>query len=237
MESGILVQNYKILFIIPLSKQNQMPRSALIIGATGLTGSCLLDLLLVSDQYQRVIVYTRHATGIKHAKLDERLVDFDHLDTPVEADDVFCCIGTTMKKAGSKEAFRKVDLGIPLKIAALQRKAGSAHFFVVSAMGASIHSTIFYSRIKGEMEEGLKALHYPSLVIFRPSLITGNRKEKRTAELIGVFLGKFLSPLLIGPLKKYAPVSARTIARSMLAAAMKPFPGTRLVLSGEIKKS
>ena len=214
-----------------------MPRSALLIGATGLTGSSLLDLLLASDQYQHVIVFTRHTTGIKHPKLDERIVDFDHLEMSVQADDVFCCIGTTMKKAGSKEAFKKIDLGIPIKIAAIQRNAGSTQFLVVSAMGSFIHSTIFYSRIKGEMEEGLKGLHYPSLVIFRPSLINGIRKEKRPAELVGVFLGKLLSPLMIGPLRKYAPVSADSIARSMLAAAIHPVPGTRMVLSGEIKKN
>jgi uncharacterized protein YbjT (DUF2867 family) len=139
-----------------------------------------------------------------------------------------------MKKAGSKEAFIKVDLDIPIKIALLQKKAGSKAFLVVSAIAAYNRSTIFYSRVKGRMENELMAIGFPSLVIFRPSLITGIRKEQRFAEKIGVFLGEFLSPLMIGPLKKYAPVAASAIARSMLAAAIAPVAGTRIVSSEEI---
>ena len=211
-----------------------MQRTALLLGATGLTGSLLLNLLLQSEDYKKVIIYVRKSTNQIHPKLVEQIIHYDTIETAVEADDVFCCLGTTIKIAKTKEAFEKVDLHYPLKIAALQHKAGSTQFLVVSAMGASASSSIFYSKTKGLMEAGLEAIGFESLYIFRPSFIMGNRKEERMGEKIGIAISKLIAPLMLGPLKNYQPVEASAIAASMIAHALSNQKGNQLILSGKI---
>ncbi|MBC7588877.1 MAG: oxidoreductase, partial [Chitinophagaceae bacterium] len=191
-------------------------KTALLVGATGLTGNLLLQLLLANNDYEKVTVYTRRTLGINHAKLEEKIIDFDTLNEAVQAEDVFCCLGTTIKKAGSKPAFEKVDYEYPLRIAKLQQQVGSKNFLVISAMGADASSMIFYSRVKGKLENELQQLGYRSLYILRPSLIVGDRKEKRTGEKIGMILSAIINPILIGPLKKYKSVSAMAIAKAMM---------------------
>lgn len=209
-------------------------KSALILGATGLTGGHLLNLLLASADYHTVTALVRTPTGIRHSKLQETLIDYECWQESVPADDVFCCLGTTIKKAKTKAAFKKVDLDYPVKIAQLQYQAGSQQLLVISSMGASSGSAIFYSRVKGEMEDQLQQIGYPSLSIFRPSLITGDRKEPRVGERIALSLSGLLSFFLIGPLKKYKPVTALAIAQSMLEAAQTNTPGCRIILSDKI---
>lgn len=209
-------------------------RTALLLGATGLTGDLLLQLLLQSVQYKKVIIYVRKPTNQIHPKLVEQIIHYETIDTAVEADDVFCCLGTTIKIAKTKEAFEKVDLHYPLKIAALQQKAGSTQFLVVSAMGASATSSIFYSRTKGLMEKGLTELGFESLYIFRPSFILGDRKEERMGEKIGIAISKLIAPLMIGPLKNYQPVEASAIAASMIKHALSNQKGNQVILSGKI---
>jgi len=211
-------------------------KSALLLGATGLTGSHLLDMLLNSNGYHSVTIYVRKSIGIQHPKLVEKIIDYDDWQEAVAADDVFCCLGTTIKKAKTQEAFTKVDLDYPVKIARLQHAAGSKKFLVVSAMGAAKDSVFFYNRVKGKMEEQLQQVGYASLFIFRPSLITGNRKENRAGESIGIVLFKLISPLLIGPLRKYKPVSAHAIAKAMLHQAQAGTHGIHILLSDAIKK-
>ncbi len=208
--------------------------SALLLGSTGLTGGLLLELLLQSEHYSKVTIYVRKPTGLNHPKLIEVLVNFETIETAVEADDVFCCLGTTIKIAKTKEAFEKVDLHYPLKIASLQQKAGSKQFLVVSAMGASAKSSIFYSRTKGLMEEGLAKIGFESLYVFRPSFIVGNRKEERIGEKIGIAFSTILAPLMIGALRNYRPVKAADIAASMVKHALSGQTGKRVILSGEI---
>jgi uncharacterized protein YbjT (DUF2867 family) len=232
-ELGILAQNYKILLICTFT-QMKPAKSALLLGATGLTGGHLLSLLLESENYHTVTVYARTSTGVNHPKLREKIIDYDSWQESVAADDVFCCLGTTIKKAKTQEAFKKVDLQYPVKIGRLQYKAGSKKFLVISAIGASSHSMIFYSRVKGTMEEQLQQIGYPSLYIFRPSLITGQRKQQRAGEKIAVILFKLFSPLLVGPLKKYKPASAQAIAKAMLHSAQTESWGTRIISSDEI---
>jgi uncharacterized protein YbjT (DUF2867 family) len=211
-------------------------KTALLVGATGLTGNLLLELLLNNNDYQKVIVYTRRIIEISHPKLEQRVIDFNTLNTSVQADDLYCCLGTTIKQAGSKPAFEKVDYEYPLKIAKLQQQAGSKKFLLISAMGADANSMIFYSRIKGKLENELQQLGYESLYIFRPSFITGNRKEKRTGEYIGLIFMSIINPLLIGPLKKYKAVSALAIAKAMMHFASLIPTGNQIILSDEIKK-
>jgi uncharacterized protein YbjT (DUF2867 family) len=205
-----------------------MNKTALIAGASGLTGGYLLNLLLESPEYSSVIAYVRKNSGLTHPKLREIVVDWETLQEPVAAEDVFCCLGTTIKKAGSQEAFRRVDYDYPLQLAQLQFRGGSQQFLLVSAMGADAKSSIFYSRVKGELENILQSIGYKSLHIFRPSFIAGPRKESRPGEKIGLAIFSILSPLFIGPLKKYAPIQAEHIARAMLRTAQKNEPGTRV---------
>ena len=211
-------------------------KTALLLGASGLTGGLLLQQLLQDDYYKKVIVYTRKSLNIQHQKLQEMIIDFDTIDTAVEANDIFCCLGTTIKKAGSKTAFEKVDFDYPLKIAQLQKNAGSEKFLVITAMGASANSSIFYSMVKGKLEKQLQLLQFSSLYIFRPSLIIGNRKEKRIGERIALILSTIINPLLMGSLAKYKSVTAVAIAKAMIFSAKKNKPENQIILSDEIKK-
>jgi uncharacterized protein YbjT (DUF2867 family) len=202
-----------------------MNKVAMIAGSSGLTGGFLLKMLLEAPEYREVIAYVRKPTRIQHPKLREVVMDWEKLDAPVPADDVFCCLGTTIKKAGSQEAFRRVDYEYPLHLAELQLEGGSQQFLLVSAIGADASSSIFYSRVKGELEDALKKLGYKSLHIFQPSFIAGPRKEKRVGERIGLAIFSFISPLFIGPLKKYAPIPAEHIARALYRSAQKNIVG------------
>ncbi len=211
-------------------------RSALIIGASGLTGGLLVNQLLANEHYATVTIYVRKSLQINHPKLKELIINFETINTSVNADDVFCCLGTTIKIAKSKEAFEKVDLHYPIKIAQLQKNAGSKQFLVVSSMGANANSAIFYSRTKGLMEEGLQKIGFDSLYILRPSFIEGERKENRLGEKIGLILFSIIAPLLIGPLRNYAAVKASAIAACMVHKATENNKGIFTILSGEIKK-
>jgi uncharacterized protein YbjT (DUF2867 family) len=199
-------------------------RTALIAGASGLVGSHLLRLLLQSERYSQVISVGRRELPLIHPKLDQQLVDFDDLKkykAELVADDVFCCLGTTIKKAGSKEAFYKVDHTYVLRLAEITLEKNATQFLVVSAMGADAGSMIFYNKVKGEMERDVQQLGFPTVHIFQPSLLLGEREEHRTGEEVGAMLMKPLSRLMIGPLRKYKPILAETVAKAMLQAAAK----------------
>jgi uncharacterized protein YbjT (DUF2867 family) len=211
-------------------------KSALLLGATGLTGGHLLHLLLESDEYETVYIYVRRSLGIENAKLKELIIDFDTYNGTVDADTVFCCLGTTIKIAKTKEAFKKVDLEYPVKIAQLQFNAGSKRFLVISAMGAAADSLFFYSRVKAEMEKLLSNIGYPRLLIFRPALITGDRKEHRSGEKFAAGINEILNHILIGPFRKYQSVSAHAIAKAMISYSKDPsIFGTLIIISDRIK--
>lgn len=210
-------------------------KTALFIGASGLTGGLLLNELLQSNEYKTVIAYIRTPLKIEHPKLVQQVVNFDSLHNGITAHDVFCCLGTTIKKAGTKAAFEKVDYEYPLKVAELQFKAGSNSFFLISAMGASMQSSFYYSKVKGKLERDILHIGYNSVYIFRPSLIVGNRAEKRTGEKFAIVLMQFLNPLLFGPFKKFKSVQAAAIAKCMLHFATNTINGNHTILSDEIK--
>lgn len=215
-------------------------KTALIAGASGLVGSQLLTLLLASERYAKVIVVGRRPLPQVHPKLEQRVLDLDHLDQHrlgLIADDVYCCLGTTMRQAGSKEAFYKVDYLYVVKLAALTAGNFAAQFLVVSAMGADAESRIYYNRVKGEMEQAVRQTPFRVIHIFRPSLLLGNRAEKRLGEQIGAVLMKALRPLMVGPLRKYQAVEAATVARAMLRAAEEDGGGIRVHLSDEIAEA
>ena len=211
-------------------------RTALIVGATGLIGNHLLTKLLHSPYYDKVVVLTRRTLGIINTKLTEVIFDFDRPDaSKVVGNDIFCCLGTTIKKAGSKEAFRKVDLEYPLTIASLAKQNGAEKFLIVTAMGSNAQSGIFYNKVKGEVEQELISLGYPVLHIFQPSLLLGKRDESRFGEKVGEVLAAVFKPVMLGPLKKYRAIDSAKVANAMLAFAKKSDLGLFIHDSAELQ--
>ena len=213
-----------------------MQRKALVLGASGLTGSYLLEILLESELYSQVTIYVRRPLGRSHPKLVEQLINFATIESWTEADDVYCCLGATIKTVKTREAFTLVDLYAPLHIAKLQLSAGSKRFLVVSAAGATPKSSVFYNKTKGRLEEALKQLNYSSIYIFQPSFILGPRKESRWLEELGIFFALKAIPIMKGRFKKYIPVHAKAIARSMAYFASHSKTGIHIIPSHIIKQ-
>lgn len=216
-----------------------MPRTALLLGATGLVGGELLTLLLADADYRQVTMLVRRNLPRTHPKLVQRVVDFKDLSRDADAfkvDDVFCCLGTTIKKAGSQEAFRVVDYAYPLESARLAARQGAGQYLLITALGADAQSSVFYNRVKGEVEEAIGKLPLRSLHIFRPSLLLGDRQESRTGEKIAVAVMKPLGFLLAGPLKKYRGIQARTVAQAMLRTAKRNLTGRHAYNSDVIQE-
>ncbi|MBA4211104.1 MAG: oxidoreductase [Parvibaculum sp.] len=207
-------------------------RTALVAGASGLIGGHLVPLLLADPAYEKVIAVSRRPLdGIASPKLQTVVADFDALDATlagVAAEDAFCALGTTIKAAGSQAAFRKVDHDYIVSFARAAKAAGARRFMLVSAMGADAKSAIFYSRVKGETERDLRSIGFEALHIFRPGLLIGERREKRTGEEIGAALTPFLNPLMIGPLRAYRSIRGETVARAMKGTALHGEDGTRV---------
>ncbi|MDX1807556.1 MAG: oxidoreductase, partial [Paenisporosarcina sp.] len=164
----------------------------------------------------------RKALSYEHPKLDVLVKDFDTIEEKdIEVvHDFFCCLGTTIKTAGSKEVFEKVDLTYPVQLACMAKNRGVSHFLVISAMGANPNSSVYYNRVKGEMEKQLIELNLKKLSIFRPSLLTGDRKEFRLGERIGGKVMQVVNPILIGPLKKYRSIASQQVAFAMMQKAL-----------------
>ena len=213
-------------------------KNAIIAGSTGLVGSQLLGQLLASPEYAGVHLLLRKPLGIKDPKVKEHVVDFDALenvDPGVRIDHVFCTLGTTIKKAGTKENFRKVDLDYVVSLAGLARSWKAEKFLVVTALGANARSTIFYNRVKGEVEKQLMSMDLPHLFIFRPSLLMGDRKEHRAGEKTAIAVYKVINPLFIGRLKKYKGIQAAQVARAMVRTALENDEKLRIYESDEIQ--
>ncbi len=212
-------------------------KSALLVGATGLVGGLCLQMLLEDETYHKIIVLTRKQLNIKNDKLEKYEVDFDKLEnysSLIVADDIFCCLGTTIKKAGSQEAFQKVDFEYPKKIAEIALSNGARQFLIVTALGAKAGSSVFYNRVKGEVELAISELAFQSMYFFRPSLILGNRHETRFGEEIGKTIFKYCSGLMVGRLKRYRAVEAKDIALSMLQKANEDKKGKYIIESEQI---
>ena len=215
----------------------QKVRYALIAGASGLVGSHCLEQLLKSDRYSHVISVGRRDLPLIHPKLEQKTINFNKLHnyaSDLEADDVFCCLGTTIKKAGSKEAFYKVDYTYVVELAKITAGKGASQFIVVSAMGADADSMIFYNKVKGEMERDVQQQNFSAVHILRPSLLLGERTEHRLGEELASKIMKPLSGLMLGPLKKYKPIEAETVAKAMLYVATQQQKGAHIYPSNEI---
>ncbi len=214
-----------------------MSRTALLLGASGLIGGHCLELLLADSEYAHVTILVRKPLSQAHPKLTQQVVDFDRLTEVADAfrvQDVFCCLGTTIKTAGSQEAFRKVDFTYPVESARLAVQQGATQFLLVSSLGANAKSSVFYSRTKGEVERAVAASDLSSVQIFRPSLLLGQRAEVRSGEVMAEKLSSALSFLLVGPLRKYRPIEARNVAAAMIAVAKAQRAGIHIYESDQI---
>jgi uncharacterized protein YbjT (DUF2867 family) len=217
-------------------------KTAIIIGASGLVGKECLYQLLERTEYTRVIAVVRKPLAIKHHRLHQVFIDFDQpeiVQHEIVGDDVYCCLGTTIKIAGSQENFRKVDYTYPLALAKIALQNGASQFLLISALGADAKSSIFYSRVKGELEQSLFQLGYSAVKVFQPSLLLGHRKDFRVGESIAQSVMRVLGFVFLGPLLKYKAIPAITVAKAMIAGAFNGefgncfYPNNKLFAMGK----
>ena len=200
-------------------------KTALILGATGLVGSKLLGLLLKDDSFSKVRVLSRRSTGFSHEKLEEVLIDFERPEDwadKVLGDVLFSAFGTTLKKAGSKEVQYKIDYHYQYLVARLAAENGVLDCVLVSSPGASPDSKFFYNRMKGDLDRDVSKLGFDRFLIIQPSVLTGERPERRTGEKIGIILGKAL--LWIPGIRKYRPITGQKVAKAMIMAYKTDMP-------------
>ena len=218
-----------------------MQRHALIFGATGAVGRELLGLCVEGDRYSKVLVIARRPRTIEHEKLHWIVSEFDALDrlqtdSGMDGGDAFCCLGTTIKAAGSKAAFRRVDHDFVLNAAEFALRCGVKRFSLVSSIGANAQSRSLYTRTKGEVEAALIAMKFRSLQIFRPSLLKGERDEFRLAESIGNSVAVLMKPLFFIGLRKYQPVAMSKLAKAIYDSAdQEGADAVRVLESDEIQ--
>lgn len=212
-------------------------KKALLLGSSGLIGSHCLTELLADEYYSIVEIWVRTSSGIKHPKLIETIIGFDDIkNRNTDAQHVFCCLGTTIKKAKSQEAFRKVDYDYVVDLAKISEKSGVGKFLVISSIGAKVKTGNFYLRTKGEMEDAIKQCKIPAIFIYQPSILLGKRKEFRFGEIIAKFMMRMLKYLFWGKMKKYRGIEASTIAKAMVMVAKEENLGIHILVSDEIQK-
>lgn len=211
-------------------------KTALVAGSTGLIGNQLIDLLLGDNYYDVVKAISRTPLEKKHARLENIVLDFDRLAEyagQLTADDVFCCLGTTIKKVKTKEKFRQVDFVYPVELAKLSKANGAKQYLLVSALGADTKSSIFYNQVKGEVEEAIGDVGFASYHIFRPSLLMGDRQENRSGEDAAKLFFKYLGFLVPN---KYKGIDSIKVARAMQAFAKQLAPGRHVHESAELQQ-
>jgi uncharacterized protein YbjT (DUF2867 family) len=214
-------------------------KTALIIGSTGLIGSQLLQFLLESKEYSTVITFVKRDSGIKHSKLKQHIIDFDKPEDYqnfVVGDDFYCTIGTTIKNAGSQEAFRKVDFEYPKEFATIALQNKVKQFLIISSLGADANSSNFYLKTKGAIQDFLKSCNFESVSVLQPSLLLGDRKEFRLGEKIGAFFMKLFSFLFIGNLKKYKAIQSEDVAKAMFSIAQENYKGYHIIESDSLQE-
>jgi len=213
-------------------------RVAVIAGATGAIGRQLVPLLLASTSYDKIVVLHHRPTRYARlAKVEERVVDFARLPSPLPGEDVeavFCCVGTTQRKAGSTAAFQAVDRDLPIALARWAADQNATTFVGISSVDASAKSRSIYLKTKGEMEAGVAGAGLRSTYILRPSLLAGERDEYRLAERIGNRVLAVIEPVMVGPARKYRAIHTKTVAEAMLACARQAAPGVHIIESDAI---
>ncbi len=212
-------------------------RTAIVIGATGLVGRHLTEQLLRDRRFELVKIFVRRSTGINNAKLQEHVVDFDNLDgwkKLVTGDVLYSAMGTTLRQAGSKEAQYKTDYTYQYQVAKVAAANGVPEYVLVSAAGSSPDSSVFYSRIKGELERDVQKLPFETIHIIRPGMLAGEREKVRTGEQLGVGVLNIIS--LIPGLKKLRPIQGGEVARAMLNATFRHVVGIHSYTMGDVAK-
>ena len=210
-------------------------KTAIVLGASGLVGTELVHQLINSSEFEKVKIFVRRTLEISHPKLKEHIIDFDNLSSwkqDLIGDSLFSCMGTTIKTAGSKEKQYLVDFTYPYNCIEAAIDNGTKQIILVSSIGAKATSSNFYLRIKGELEEAIKKLNPSNFIVFRPSILDGNRMESRPAEYKAIQIMRKVGKLPF--LKKYAPTLVRDLAASMIRLSLKDKEGVKVVESLEI---
>jgi len=214
-------------------------KTAIVFGSTGLTGRHLTSLLLEDSDFEKVKIFVRSITEIQHEKLEQIFIDFNNpnlIADSISGDVIFLCLGTTMAKAGGKDAFYKVDYTYTTEIAKIAHANGVKTAVLISSMGADKNSWIYYSKVKGQVENSLRNLGFESLAIIRPSLLLGERAEQRTGEKMAMHMSNALSWIFVGPFKKYKAIEAKNVAIAMIKIANNIVSGTTIYESLTLEK-
>jgi uncharacterized protein YbjT (DUF2867 family) len=207
-------------------------KTAIVLGATGLTGKALLSKLLLDSTYTSVKSFARKPIELEHTKLIQHTIDFNNLTNYkdlIKGDVVFCCLGTTIKTAGSHEAFKKVDFTYPTEFAKIAKQNNVPSFYLQSSLGADSKSNNFYLKVKGETEEAIRNLKFDSFATFRPSMLLGKREEFRFGEVIGKIMMKALSFIFIGKLKRYKAIHVNQVAEAMMEESKRNQTGNVII--------
>ncbi len=210
-------------------------KTALVAGSSGLIGRQLLSLLLEDSRYAKIIAISRKPLELTHPKLENVVLDFDHLKQHSQAlrcDDIFCCLGTTIKKAKTKEAFRKVDFDYPVELARIGKEQGAEKYLLVSALGANKNSSLFYNQVKGEVEDAIAKIEIPALHIFRPSLLVGPRAEQRGGEEAAKWVYNIFGFAIPA---KYMAIESIKVARAMIFLSQEKVKGVLIHESKELQ--
>ncbi|MEI8114337.1 MAG: NAD(P)H-binding protein [Bacteroidia bacterium] len=211
-----------------------MKRTANVLGASGLVGYSLVNKLLFHSEYEKVRIFVRRKTGVIHENLEEKIIDFDKPESwkhLVQGDVLFSTLGTTIKTAKTKEKQFLVDFTYQYEFARAAAENGVPNYVLVSSMGANPKSSVFYSRMKGELEESVSKLNFSKILIFRPSILDGDRREKRTSEKIGLVISRFLTRFI---LKKYRPTPIPILTSKMIRLSVDQIEGFRIIEGIEI---
>lgn len=215
-----------------------MAIKAVLLGASGVTGGFLLQELIAEKNIEKIYLLNRRELGIDNAKVEEivtDLFDLENFGKKIDADVMFVNIGSTKAKTPDLDLYRKIDFGIPVGAAKLAKKNGIDKFMVVSSLGANADSSNFYSKMKGDMQEGVKEIGIKHTYILQPSLIESDREEKRVGEKIAIYLAKAINPLLVGKIKKYRSIKASVIGKAMAKLAFIDME-SRIIESDEIQE-
>lgn len=216
-----------------------MAHKAVVVGGSGLIGRLLIQLLLKSAEYNEVVSLGRKKITSKNNRLPQHIVDFNSLENHadlVNGDVVFCCLGSTRKKTPDLDEYQIIDHDYPVKLAKIAHANGASQFHLVSALGADKNSSNFYSRMKGQTEEDIKAIDLRCLFIYQPPLLTGHRHEYRPMERIAIGLMTVINPFLFGRLRKYRSIPAETVAKAMYKQSLQKKKGVHIYTSDKIKK-
>ncbi len=211
-----------------------MGKTALVIGATGLVGEQLVLQLLEHPEFEKVVVFGRRKSGLNHPKLEERLIDFDRPESwaaLVKGDVLFSTLGTTIKTAKTKANQYRVDFTYQYEFAKAASQNGVPVYVLVSSLGADSKSSVFYSRMKGELDEAVSRLPFQKTIIVRPSILDGNRKEKRPAEKVSLAIMRALTKVI---LKKYRPTPVDLLASQMIRHSLEEKSGYQIIEASEI---